>query len=168
MHVILAKLTGAAKIVVFDINQFRLDFAKELFDIDTYNVAKEKDIIKKMQDTTDFRGADTTIVATGSSKAIIQSFDLTRKGGNVLLFGVPTEGTMVLCDISRVYSNELSIIPSYASSEIEINQAIRLISSKRIKIASLITHRFDITNASEGIKCAHNAKDAIKVIITAK
>ena len=168
MHVILAKLTGAGKIVVFDINQFRLDFAKELFDIDTYNVAKEKDIIKKMQDTTDFRGADTTIVATGSSKAIIQSFDLTRKGGNVLLFGVPTEGTMVLCDISRVYSNELSIIPSYASSEIEINQAIRLISSKRIKVGSLITHRFDITNAREGIKCAHRAKDAIKVIITAK
>jgi L-iditol 2-dehydrogenase len=168
MHVILAKLTGAGKIVVFDINQFRLDFAKELFDIDTYNVAREKDIIKKMQDTTDFRGADTTIVATGSSKAIIQSFDLTRKGGNVLLFGVPTEGTMVLCDINRVYSNELSIIPSYASSEIEINQAIRLISSKRINVGSLITHRFDITNASEGIKCAHRAKDAIKVIITAK
>jgi L-iditol 2-dehydrogenase len=168
MHVILAKLTGAGKIVVFDINQFRLDFAKELFDIDTCNVAKEKDIIQKMRDTTDFRGADTTIVATGSSKAITQSFDLTRKGGNILLFGVPTEGTMVLCDISRVYSNELSIIPSYASSEIETNQAIRLISSKRIKVGSLITHRFDITNASEGIKCAHRAKDAIKVIITAK
>jgi L-iditol 2-dehydrogenase len=168
MHVILAKLTGAGKIVVFDINQFRLDFAKELFDIDTCNVAKEKDIIQKMRDTTDFRGADTTIVATGSSKAINQSFDLTRKGGNILLFGVPTEGTMVLCDISRVYSNELSIIPSYASSEIETNQAIRLISSKRIKVGSLITHRFDITNASEGIKCAHRAKDAIKVIITAK
>jgi L-iditol 2-dehydrogenase len=168
MHVILAKLTGAGKIVVFDINQFRLDFAKELFDIDTCNVAKEKDIIQKIRDTTDFRGADTTIVATGSSKAITQSFDLTRKGGNILLFGVPTEGTMVLCDISRVYSNELSIIPSYASSEIETNQAIRLISSKRIKVGSLITHRFDITNASEGIKCAHRAKDAIKVIITAK
>ena len=168
MHIILAKLTGAGRIVVFDINQFRLDFAREHFGIDTYNVAREKDIIKKMQDTTDFIGADTTIVATGSSKAILQSFELTRKGGNVLLFGVPAEGTMVLFDISRIYSNQLSIIPSYASSEIEINQAIRLISSKRIKVGSLITHRFDITNASEGIKCAHRAKDAIKVIITAK
>jgi len=167
MHVILAKLTGVGRIVVFDINQFRLDFAKENFDIDTYNVAGEKDIIKKMKDSTEGRGADTTIVATGNSKAIVQSFDLTRKGGNILLFGVPTEGTMVLCDISKVYSNELSIIPSYASSEIEINQAIRFISSKRINLGSLITHRFDITNASEGIECAHKAKDAIKVIITA-
>ena len=167
MHVILAKLTGVGRIVVFDINQFRLDFAKENFDIDTYNVAGEKDIIKKMKDSTECRGADTTIVATGNSKAILQSFDLTRKGGNILLFGVPTEGTMVLCDLSKVYSNELSIIPSYASSEIEINQAIRLISSKRINLGSLITHRFDITNASEGIECAHKAKDAVKVIITA-
>jgi len=168
MHTILAKLTGAGKIVAFDLNQFRLDFAKEHFGIDTYNVAREKDIIKKMQDITDCRGADTTIVATGNSKAILQSFDLTRKGGNVLLFGVPTEGTRVLCNISKVYSSELSIIPSYASSEIEINQAIRLISSKRIEIGSLITHRFDIANAGEGIECAHRAEDAIKVIITAK
>jgi L-iditol 2-dehydrogenase len=168
MLVILAKLIGAGKIMVLDINQFRLDFAKRNFDVDTYNIAREKDIIKKIRNITDCRGVDTTIVATGSSKAILQSFDLTRKGGNVLLFGVPTEGTVVLCDISKVYSNELSIIPSYASSEIEINQAIRLISSKRIKISSLITHRFDIANADKGIKCAYKAKDAMKVIITAK
>jgi L-iditol 2-dehydrogenase len=93
---------------------------------------------------------------------------LTRKGGNVLLFGVPTEGSRVLCNISKVYSSELSIIPSYATSEIEINQAILLISSKRIEIGSLITHRFDIAKAGEGIECAHRAEDAIKVIITAK
>jgi L-iditol 2-dehydrogenase len=168
MHVILAKLIGAGKIMVLDINQFRLDFAKRHFDVDTYNIAREKDIVKKIRNITECRGVDTTIVATGSSKAILQSFDLTRKGGNVLLFGVPTEGTVVLCDMSKVYSNELSIIPSYASSEIEINQAIRLISSKRIKISSLITHRFDIANADKGIKCAYKAKDAMKVIITAK
>jgi len=168
MHVILAKLIGAGKIMVLDINQFRLDFAKRHFDVDIYKIGREKDIVKKIRNITDCRGVDTTIVATGSSKAILQSFDLTRKGGNVLLFGVPTEGTVVLCDISKLYSNELSIIPSYASSEIEINQAIRLISSKRIKISSLITHRFDIANADKGIKCAYKAKDSIKVIITAK
>ncbi|MDQ6667299.1 MAG: alcohol dehydrogenase catalytic domain-containing protein [Thermoproteota archaeon] len=168
MHAILAKLTGAGKIVAFDLNQFRLDFAKEHFGIDTYNIDREEDIIKKMKDITDCRGADTTIVATGNSRAILQSFDLTRKGGNVLLFGVPTQGTRVLCNINKVYSSELSIIPSYASSEIEINQAIRLISSKRIEIGSLITHRFDIANAGDGIECAHRAEDAIKVIITAK
>ncbi|HET7147966.1 MAG TPA: alcohol dehydrogenase catalytic domain-containing protein [Candidatus Nitrosopolaris sp.] len=168
MLAILAKLTGAGKIVAFDLNQFRLDFAKEHFGIDTYNVANEKDIIKKMQDITDCRGADTTIVATGNSRVIDQSFYLTRKGGNILLFGVPAEGTRVLCNISKLYSSELSIIPSYATSEIEINQAIRLISSKRIEIRSLITHRFDIANACEGIECARKAEDAIKVIVTAK
>ncbi len=168
MHVILAKLSGAGKILVLDINQFRLDFAKEHFDIEPYNVGAEEDILKKIRDITEWRGVDTTVVATGSSKAILQAFDVTRKGGNILLFGVPTDATMILCDISKVYSNELSIIPSYASSEIEINQAVRLISSKRIKISSLITHRFDISNADKGIKCAHEAKDAIKVIITAE
>ncbi|HET7641418.1 MAG TPA: hypothetical protein VFK47_22100, partial [Ktedonobacteraceae bacterium] len=64
------------------------------------------------------------------------------------------------------YSSEHSLIPSYAASEVETNQAIRLIAEKRLDIASLITHRFDIGRAADAIKCAHEAKDAMKVIVT--
>jgi L-iditol 2-dehydrogenase len=49
---------------------------------------------------------------------------------------------------------------------VETNQAIKLIAEKRLDIASLITHRFDIKNAADAIKCAHEAKDAMKVVVT--
>jgi L-iditol 2-dehydrogenase len=68
--------------------------------------------------------------------------------------------------MSKLYSSEHSLIPSYAASEIETNQALRLIAEKRVDMASLITHRFDIKNAAEAVKCAHEAKDAMKVIVT--
>jgi len=69
--------------------------------------------------------------------------------------------------MSKLYSNEHSIIPSYAASEIETNEALKLIAEKRVDMATLITHRFDITKAADAVKCAHEAKDAMKVIVTA-
>lgn len=168
MHAILANLTGAKNTVVFDINQFRLDFAKTHFGVVTYNPDTEKNVIQKIQDITESRGVDSTIVATGSPSAFLQALTMTRKGGRIVLFGVPNERTKVLCNLGEIYSRELSIIPSYAASEIEINQAIKLISSKKIKISSLVTHRFDITRTSDALRCAHDAKDSIKVIVTSK
>ena len=83
-----------------------------------------------------------------------------------MLFGVPAKGSLMSYDMSRLYSSEHSIIPSYAASEIETNEALKFITEKQVDVASLITHRFDITKAAEAIKCAHEAKDAMKVIVT--
>jgi L-iditol 2-dehydrogenase len=105
-------------------------------------------------------------VATGSMKALLQSFELTRKGGNIMLFGVPPKGSQMSYDMSRLYSSEHSIIPSYAASEIETNEALKLIAEKQVDMASLITHRFDIADAADAVRCAHEAKDAMKVIVT--
>jgi L-iditol 2-dehydrogenase len=93
---------------------------------------------------------------------------MTRRGGKIMMFGVPPKGSAMSYDMSKLYSNEHSLIPSYAASEVETNQAIKLIAEKRIDIASLITHRFDIKDASAAIKCAHEAKDAMKVIVTSE
>jgi L-iditol 2-dehydrogenase len=69
-------------------------------------------------------------------------------------------------DMSKIYSSEHSLIPSYAASEIETNQALKLIAENRIDVGSIITHRFHISKAAEAIKCAHEANNAMKVIIT--
>jgi len=83
-----------------------------------------------------------------------------------MLFGVPPKGSQMSYDMSRLYSSEHSLIPSYAASEIETNQALKLIAEKRVDIESLVTHRFHISKAVEAVKCAHEASDAMKVIIT--
>ncbi|WP_415282366.1 zinc-dependent dehydrogenase [Candidatus Nitrososphaera sp. FF02] len=163
MHVILAKAFGAGKVFVSDVNDFRLNFAKK-YGVETFNSAS--DFAQKIKEQTGGRGVDIAVVATGSTKALVQSFDMTRRGGKIVMFGVPSKGAAVSYDMSKLYSNEHSLIPSYAASEVETNQAIKLIAEKRIDIASLITHRFDIKDASAAIKSAHEAKDAMKVIVT--
>lgn len=165
MHVLLARAFGAGKVFVSDINDFRLKFA-ERYGIKTFNSITAKDFMQKIKEQTDGRGVDIAMVATGSTKALLQSFDLTRKAGKIILFGVPPKGSEMSYDMSKLYSNEHSLIPSYAASEVETNQAIKLIAEKRLDITSLITHRFDIKDAANAIKCAHEAKDAVKVVVT--
>lgn len=166
MHVILARAFGAGKIFVSDINDFRLNFARK-YDVETFNSLSDQNFAQKIREQTAGRGVDIAIVATGSTKAIVQSFDMTRRGGRIVLFGVPPKGSQVSYDMSRLYANEHSLIPSYAASEVETNQAIKLMTEKRLDMASLITHRFDIKHADEAIRCAHEARDAMKVIVTA-
>jgi L-iditol 2-dehydrogenase len=167
MHVLLAEAFGAGRIFVLDINEFRLKFAETHSTVSTSNIAVENPM-HKIRKQTEERGVDLCIVATGSVKALVQSFELTRRGGRIMLFGVPPKGSELQFDASRLYSNEQSIIPSYAASEVEINQALKLIEKRRIDISSLITHRFDISEAAQAVRCAHEAKDAMKVIVTSK
>lgn len=165
MHVILAKSYGAQRIFVSDINDFRLAFAAK-YDVATFNSMSNQNFTQTIKDQTGGRGVDIAVVATGSTKALLQAFDMTRRGGRIVLFGVPPKGSNISYDVSRLYSDEHSLIPSYAASEVETNQAIRMMAEKRVDIAHLITHRFDIRDASKAIKCAHEAKDAMKVIVT--
>lgn len=166
IHVLLAQAYGARKVFVIDINDFRLKFARK-YGVEAINSITDKDSANKIRSATEGRGADVCFVATGSMKAFLQSFELTRKGGNIMLFGVPPKGSQMSYDMSKLYSSEHSIIPSYATSEIETNEALKLIAEKKADMVSLITHRFDIKNAAEAVKCAREAKDAMKVIVTA-
>ncbi|MEO9319745.1 MAG: zinc-dependent dehydrogenase [Nitrososphaera sp.] len=166
MHVALATDLGAGNVFASDVNEFRLAFAAKSGAV-ALN-ASSADISARIKADTDGRGVDLCIVATGSTKAILQAFEITRRGGDIVLFGVPPKGSQMAIDASRLYSLEHSLIPSYAASEIETNQAIRLLENRRLNLDSLITHRFDISQGAEAVRCAHDAKDAMKVIITTK
>jgi L-iditol 2-dehydrogenase len=163
MHTLLARLWGANKIVVSDTNEFRLGFVTQ-YDVDTVNLnqGRLEDAVNK---NTNNLGVDVTILATGSIKAFESSLKVTRRGGKILLFGVPSVGSKFDLDLNSLYSNEQIIIPSYGASEIETNQALSLMSDKSIDLFPLITHRFQIKKTTDAFKCAHEAFDAMKVLV---
>jgi L-iditol 2-dehydrogenase len=166
MHVLLAQSIGSGKIFLVDVNQFRLDFAKKHCEIEYLNNGKQQNVEETVKRATNNRGVDISIIATSSLQAIVQAFGLTRKGGKILIFGVPRKGTQLTLDAGMIYTNEFSLIPSYAASEVETNQACSLLHNNRIDVEWIITHRFNIKQAREAIKCAHEAKDSMKVVVT--
>ena len=165
MHVMLSKFYGLNEIFCFDVNDFRLDFAKK-FQI-TESI-KSTDLMshEKILSKTQSRGVDIAIVATGSLSAITQAIEFVRKGGTIILFGVPTKDAKLQLDVSKVYSKEITIIPSYAASEIDTMTAFKLIQDNSVQVKKLITHRFDLTESKKALEYAHQGNDAMKIIIT--
>ncbi len=166
MHVMFAKYINAETIIAIDINDFRLNFARSLGAKVTLN-ARSDDINTNVKAITEGRGVDTAIVATSSVNALQSALSIVRRGGRILLFGVPSKGSSIQLDLNYLFNNEIKIIPSLAASDYDTKEAFELIASKSIDIANIITHRFDLDHAMEAIECAHKADDAMKVIVVA-
>jgi L-iditol 2-dehydrogenase len=169
IHMMLSKHFGASKIVLIDINEFRLNFAKDIDpNIITINIQKmgniqlDEVILSKVERL----GVDISIICTSSMNAFVSSLKITRKGGTISIFGVPPRESDIKIDFNLIYSKELKIIPSYAASEKEIHQTITLLENNVIDFEPMITHRFDLEDSFEALKQAHIAKDAMKIIIT--
>jgi len=165
MHVMMAKDKGYEKIFCLDVNNFRLDFAKK-FQITQALNSKDSSNKEKILNETENRGVDVAIVATGSLKALDDAIDLVRKGGVVMMFGVPSKGDTMNIDMSKVYSKEITLTTSYAASDYDTKEALELIKSSRADVKSLITHKYSILETQKAFDHAHDGSDAMKIIIT--
>lgn len=165
MHVMLAKAKKFSHIFCLDVNDFRLDFAKKFGITESINSTDEKRK-QTILDYTEQRGVDVAIVATSSLKALEDAIDVVRKGGSVMMFGVPSKGAMMNLDMSKVYSKEITLVTSYAASDNDTKDALELIKSGQIDVNQLITHTYSITDSQKAFDHAHTGENAMKIIIT--
>jgi L-iditol 2-dehydrogenase len=73
---------------------------------------------------------------------------------------------MINLDMSKVYSKEITITTSYAASDHDTKEALKLIKSARVDVKSLITHKYSISETQKAFEHAHDGSDAMKIIIT--
>ncbi|MBL7001556.1 MAG: alcohol dehydrogenase catalytic domain-containing protein [Nitrosopumilus sp.] len=165
MHVMLAQAKKFSKIFCFDVNNFRLDFAKKFNITESINSMNE-DRKQKILDNTGGMGVDVAIVATSSLTALEDAIDMVRQGGAVMMFGVPSKGSKLNLDMSKVYSKEIILVTSYAASDKDTKDALDLIESSQIDVKQLITHTYPITDSQKAFDHARSGDNAMKIIIT--
>lgn len=164
MNALLARDAGVKRVILIDPNEFRLDFGKRM-GFEVLHPINDEEKTRSIKDVFSGRGADLVVVATGNQNAFIQSLKMLRKGGSIVLFGVPARSSFVNIDLSFLYANEISILSSYAATEVETNRALKLLADRRLNFGSLITHQFNLENSESAFRCAHDAVDAMKVVI---
>ena len=165
MHVMLAHTKKFSKIFCFDVNDFRLDFAKQ-FNITNSINSMDENRMQIILDNTNGQGVDVAIVATSSLKALDDAIDMVRKGGAVMMFGVPSKGAKLDLDMSKIYSKEITLVTSYAASDSDTKEALRLIESSQINVKQLITHTYPIIDSQKAFDHARSGDNAMKIIIT--
>ena len=164
MHALLAKLYGLGKVFCLDLNDFRLDFAKKFETITIHS--GNTNAMEQIKSETANQGVDVVIVSTSSLDALKDAVHFVRKGGTIVMFGVPSKGANVDLDMSEVYSKGITIVNSYAASDVDTTHALDLISNKQIDVSQLITHKYNLQECQQAFAHAKSGDNAMKIIIS--
>jgi L-iditol 2-dehydrogenase len=163
LHLQAAIAMGAGRIIATDINEFRLQAAKDN-GADAVFHAKE-DIPRLVQEANNGRKIDLAIVCTGALSAFEQALKSVDRGGTVLCFATTEPGVNIPVPMNEFWRNEIKMMPSYGNAPIDAQIAIELIRSKRLPLEKLITHKLPMAQIGEGYRLVADAADSIKVII---
>lgn len=163
-HAMLAMHNGLSGIYCVDTNPFRLEYARGMGVTQTIpaDVHPSESIIQ----ATDNRGVDLAVVATGNLMALSEAISSVRYGGTVMMFGVPSKDASVNMNMDYIYTREITISNSYAASDIDTANALKLIQDGKIDVASLVTHSYDISDTPAAFEHARSGQDTIKVVVT--
>ena len=164
MHVLLAKLYGLGKVFCLDLNDFRLDFAKKFETVTIHS--GNTNAMEQIKSETANQGVDVVIVSTSSLNALKDAVHFVRKGGTIVMFGVPSKGANVDLDMSEIYSKGVTIVNSYAASDVDTTHALDLISNKQIDVSQLITHKYNLQECQQAFAHAKSGDNAMKIIIS--
>lgn len=151
LHIQLAKNKGA-KVIATDIDEHRLDKAKE-FGADKVIDAKGEIDVK----------ADRIIICAGSLSAYEQAFRCIDKAGKILAFAVPSRNIEI--PSLDFWRNELSIASTYGASPDDLAESLELIRKNKINVKDMITHKVKLEDIQHGFDLVANPKDNLKVLV---
>lgn len=160
---IIAKLRGAKNVIITDVTSERLETAKEFGVNHVINSSKEN-IIDKVMELTDGKGADKVISANPSSKSQQESVYLARKGGTVVFFGGIPKGNKPELDTNQIHYSNLWIYGNYGANSIQVQRAFDLAMSDVFPADKIITHTLPLSKINEGLELTKSGK-ALKVVL---
>ncbi|MBI5249167.1 MAG: alcohol dehydrogenase catalytic domain-containing protein [Desulfomonile tiedjei] len=163
MHIQLARVAGASRVIAVDVNESRLQAALK-FGADAALPAGD-DLIDRVKQSNDGRLADLVITCTGAVSALQQAFSAVDRGGTILFFAPSDPGAKVDMPFNALWRHEVTMTSSYAGSPRDMMAAIELISSGRIKVNEMITHKLPLAKTAEGFGLVVGAGESMKVII---
>ncbi|MCX7917151.1 MAG: zinc-dependent dehydrogenase [bacterium] len=163
LHALLAKINGAGKIILADTSSERIDEAKFadciLLDMNKVEIYEE---VKKI---TDGHMADKVIVAVGNKQAQEISLKLVAKRGSINFFGgLPKESPYIQFDSNLLHYGEFFVVGTHGSTPLQNRIAIELLSSGRINVEKIITHKLPLEKIKEGFEIVESKK-GLKVLI---
>ncbi len=161
-----SKARGASTVIVVDIQQKRLDFAKKC-GADYVINAKEKDVIEEIMKITEGKGAHVVIETAGSHITVAQTPYVVKKAGTIVLVGMTVEPETNY-DFSTVMNKEATIKSIFRYRNL-YPVAINAIASGTIDVKQIVTHEFEFDKVGEAFDFViHNQQDVVKAIVKMK
>jgi threonine 3-dehydrogenase len=146
-----AKAYKARKIIAIEVNEYRLDLAKKL-GADVCINPKKEDVITRVLEETNGKGADVIGEFSGNKVAIEQAFKYIKRGGGLSMLGIPSQDI----DIDVAEDIVFKGIQIYGVVGRRIydtwHEVKRLIDGNYLDLDTIITHQFPMSQIDEAMK----------------
>jgi S-(hydroxymethyl)glutathione dehydrogenase/alcohol dehydrogenase len=161
-----AALCGASRIVAVDIVPSKLAMAMEFGATDTVN-GKEVDPAMAVRELTSGLGVDYAFEVIGAPAVIAQAFAALKRGGKVVVVGVPAFGQDITIPGFPLPLEEKGIVGSlYGSANLQRDmlKLIDLYMRKRLKIDELVSRTIALEDVNEAFDAMEKGEVARSVI----
>jgi L-iditol 2-dehydrogenase len=156
-----ARIRGAGTVIAADVNEFRLDLARQIGTDVCLNPTKV-DLLKEIHRTTAGRGADVVFEAVGFCETFRQAISLTRMGGWLVAVGNLEKEARF--NLQELVSRELTFTGSCASAG-EFRTCIDLIASGRIDVRPLISEVLPLREGPAAFKRLLDGRENLLKIV---
>lgn len=159
-------LVGAEKIIAVDVLENKLMYARQFGATHLIN-ASQVDAIEAVREITAGRGADYAFEVIGNPRTIVQAYQLTRRGGTLIVVGVAPAGAEVAFNASSIMLDEKTIRGSLYGSCVPRRDAPRILNlyrAGRLKLDELISREYRIEQINEAFDALRKGEVARSII----
>ncbi len=164
LHVQLAHMLGARRVVAVDVSGYRLEAARRFGAERVFKPGA--DLPKRLREANNGRLADLVIISTGAKAANLQSLELVERGGTVLFFAPTDPGFNIPVAVNELFfRNDITLTTSYAASPSDYQTVLDIIAAGTLPVGEMITHRFPMAEVGRGFELVAQAGESLKVVI---
>lgn len=158
------KASGAKVVMITDVNDYKLDKARQCGLDFAVNPHKE-DLNQVILRVFGPDRADLILECVGVQETITQAISNARKGTTIVVVGVFAQKPQV--DLGLVQDRELSLVGTLMYQKRDYEKAIELVAGGKLFLDEMITHHFPFKEYANAYKTIDRAKGNImKVMIT--
>ena len=166
LHASLARLRGAAPVIVIGRNKRKLEIARRLGADYTLSLLDEKDPVAAVKDLTGGRGADYVVEAVGTPETYELAFAMVRPGGKLAAFGITAGDDVMRLRPFDLVLGERSMVGSCAGFGNDWTDAIALLQYDRIDPRPLFSIAVPLEELEAALKELRENKELTKVFVS--
>lgn len=161
MAVAIAKFVGARHVVITDVNDYRLNLARQMGATRTVNVSRES-LDATMSELGMQEGFDVGLEMSGNPTAFRELLRTMHHGGSVALLGIPPGETAI--DWNEVIFKGLTLKGIYGREMFETWYKMAALLQSGLKLDPIVTHHYAVQEFEQGFQTMGSGKSG-KVIL---
>lgn len=163
MTLLACRARGAGKIIVCDLEDIRLEKAREL-GADYVINSRNEDPLAKIIELTGGKGPDVVFETAGSRFTIAQTAHIAKRGGRIVLVGMSAEEEITF-NFGQVMAKELEIRSLFRYVNL-FPASVAVVASGLAEIEKVATHNYDLEDIQQAFEDSVNKKnEVVKAVI---